>query len=362
MNPSKLILTVGDRAPNFALPDSLGKLRSFYDLVKGQYILLYFIQSNNSDAEIKAKYFFDHQEKFYQKAHIIIVTSPEVITKFANTINTNSDIKLLSDPLGKISKAYFEAVVDLSSQKNHGEKNHGQKNLGLLLDPNQRILQIYEENSEIWDIILSKIDTLNKNFSSHILSNFAPVLMLPRVLDFNTCQSLIERWNKETIEEGKVLSVIDGQAVERVHYDLKKNRYQPIKEPDLIQKLSFTIGRRIAPELQKVFRFQGFYFDQFHLTCYNAERGDYFKPHRDDASEETSDRVFAMSLNLNDDFVGGNLYFPEYGFNDYRPEAGSALIFSTTILHEAKPLLQGERFVLLSFLRKLNPSHIKKDK
>jgi predicted 2-oxoglutarate/Fe(II)-dependent dioxygenase YbiX len=60
--------------------------------------------------------------------------------------------------------------------------------------------------------------------------------------------------------------------------------------------------------------------------------------------------VFALSLNLNDDYEGGQLRFPEYGNHLYRPDAGAALIFSCAHLHEVLEVTAGRRFVLLSFL------------
>ena len=64
----------------------------------------------------------------------------------------------------------------------------------------------------------------------------------------------------------------------------------------------------------------------------------------------SSHRVFALTLNLNDDYEGGQLRFPEYGNHLYRPDAGAALVFSCAHLHEVVDVTEGRRFVLLSFL------------
>ncbi len=60
--------------------------------------------------------------------------------------------------------------------------------------------------------------------------------------------------------------------------------------------------------------------------------------------------MFALTLNLNDDYTGGELRFPEYGSQLYRPDPGAALIFSCSHLHEVRDVTAGRRFVLLSFL------------
>ena len=75
-----------------------------------------------------------------------------------------------------------------------------------------------------------------------------------------------------------------------------------------------------------------------------------FRAHRDNLSPATAHRRFALSLNLNAGYEGGYLRFPEYGPHLYRPEAGGALVFACSHLHEVTEVSQGRRFVLLSFL------------
>lgn len=58
-----------------------------------------------------------------------------------------------------------------------------------------------------------------------------------------------------------------------------------------------------------------------------------------------------MSINLNtEEFTGGELRFPEFGDQRYRPESGAAIVFSSSLLHEAMHVTSGRRFVLLAFL------------
>ena len=58
----------------------------------------------------------------------------------------------------------------------------------------------------------------------------------------------------------------------------------------------------------------------------------------------------AVSINLNADYEGGDLRFPEYGSRTYRPPPGGAVVFSCSILHEATAVTRGERFAFLPFL------------
>jgi predicted 2-oxoglutarate/Fe(II)-dependent dioxygenase YbiX len=50
-----------------------------------------------------------------------------------------------------------------------------------------------------------------------------------------------------------------------------------------------------------------------------------------------------------DEFSGGELRFPEYGPQLYKPETGTAIVFSCSILHEALEVTEGTRFVLITF-------------
>ena len=69
-----------------------------------------------------------------------------------------------------------------------------------------------------------------------------------------------------------------------------------------------------------------------------------------------------MTLNLNsEDYEDGELVFPEYGPERYKPASGGAVIFSCSLIHEALPVSRGRRFALLTFLRSL-PADSRTDK
>ncbi|MFN6936518.1 MAG: 2OG-Fe(II) oxygenase, partial [Tsuneonella sp.] len=56
------------------------------------------------------------------------------------------------------------------------------------------------------------------------------------------------------------------------------------------------------------------------------------------------------SINLNADFDGGDLWFPEYGPRGFRMPAGAAAVFSCSLLHAVRPVTRGQRFAFLPFL------------
>lgn len=57
-----------------------------------------------------------------------------------------------------------------------------------------------------------------------------------------------------------------------------------------------------------------------------------------------------MSLNLETDtYAVGELVFTKFGRTLYRPSAGAAVVFSCSLLHEARPVTRGRRFAVFSF-------------
>ena len=62
--------------------------------------------------------------------------------------------------------------------------------------------------------------------------------------------------------------------------------------------------------------------ERYIVACYAAEEGGHFRAHRDNTTKGTAHRRFAVSINLNDDFDGGEVSFPEYGPRELQAAAG----------------------------------------
>ncbi|WP_259668679.1 2OG-Fe(II) oxygenase [Rhizobium lentis] len=75
-----------------------------------------------------------------------------------------------------------------------------------------------------------------------------------------------------------------------------------------------------------------------------------FPPHRDNTTKGTAHRRFAVSVNLNDDFDGGEVSFPEYGSRSFKAPSGGAVIFSCSLLHAVSTVTRGRRYAFLPFL------------
>jgi 2OG-Fe(II) oxygenase superfamily len=182
------------------------------------------------------------------------------------------------------------------------------------------------------------------------LTSQAPVLFVPRVVDASLRDRLIRLLEQQGSVETGVETSSDGVRSDVLDAAYKRRRDHTVTDPDLLRELSSAVGRRVMPEIRKAFAFRATRFEGFKIACYDASTGGFFRPHRDNLSQSTAHRVFALTINLNDAYEGGQLRFPEYGNHVYRPAAGEALVFSCAHLHEVLDVIAGQRFALLSFL------------
>lgn len=181
------------------------------------------------------------------------------------------------------------------------------------------------------------------------ISSQTPVLIVPDVLDAGLCAELTRVWAADNQATGVELSSSGGRH-EAVTGTLKRRRDHVVSDPALGQRLAQTIGRRVMPELRRAFAYGASSFEGFKIGCYDESDRGFFSAHRDNLSPSTAHRAFALTLNLNEEYEGGQLRFPEYGPDRFRPPKGAALLFSGSLLHEVLDVTAGRRFVLLSFL------------
>ena len=183
------------------------------------------------------------------------------------------------------------------------------------------------------------------------LSLPAPVLVIPNVISPETCRGLIAHFERSPHTPGLMASVIDGAAAAKLDEGKKRRRDIELTPADALHgEVVKVLAERCAPEIKRAFQFDVAFADRILIARYD-DTGGYFKRHRDNLSPQTAFRDFAVSMNLNTpEYEGGELVFPEFSDDRYNPPAGSAVIFSASLLHEAMPVTRGRRYVALSFL------------
>jgi hypothetical protein len=138
----------------------------------------------------------------------------------------------------------------------------------------------------------------------------APLLVVPDVLDPEQCAELIAVWEQESHSETGVESATGGGRTEQLNAQLKRRRDHVVRDPQRSRELAATIGRRVLPELSKGFAYRASRFEGFKIACYQASDRGFFRAHRDNLSPATAHRRFALTLNLNESYQGGQLRFP----------------------------------------------------
>jgi predicted 2-oxoglutarate/Fe(II)-dependent dioxygenase YbiX len=342
-----LSLRPGDRVPDFALPGLDGKFRKFIWSFTGDPVALLAIADlANLDGEQFAVLRIACKAA---STTLVVVAGNEVAAAallWKRLECVPEEPLLLCD-----AKAQFLPAL-LSQGGGFGQGSMGLRVRVAVLDPNQRVAGTFDTRAlpAATEAIGTLANSVRADAGADKLMNtaMAPVLVLPRVFEPEFCTQLIRLWSKGDHKDGGVSSRYGNVNVAH----LKQTEDYTIVEPMMQKAVSDRLAYRIGPELTKVFAFdRQFTFDAHVVLSYSAEGKHFFGAHRDNGAPTTADRAFAVSLNLNDDFEGGELVFPEYAGVRVSPPAGAAAVFSCSLLHRVGPVTRGRRDVLTTFFR-----------
>lgn len=178
----------------------------------------------------------------------------------------------------------------------------------------------------------------------------APALIVPRVLSFELCDFLMQFYEEQGGTESGFQLDVDGKTTTVSNAWLKRRRDVGVHAPEVREVIRQHVVRRLLPAIDRYFQFPATRMDRYIVACYDSESGGHFYRHRDNVNAGAQHRRFAVSINLNSDFDGGDLLFPEFGRRLYRPPVGGALVFSCGALHQVMPVTRGRRYAFLAFL------------
>jgi peroxiredoxin len=253
-----------------------------------------------------------------------------------------SPVPLLLDRDGRVFAAYGAGTRD-------------QPTTFVLRQSNHVYALLKSEGAGQPELALSAVRALVAERKAALGVPHPPVLVVPDVLSSQDCRRLIQVYETR----GKVF-VEPGHGEDRMTTDYKMrvpdygraDRIDHwIVEADTSGFIDGRLSSRLFPEIRKAFQYPVTRRERMRIGCYAGARGGEAHGHRDDSEVISAHRRFAMSINLNsEEFEGGALRFPEYGDQQYRPATGAAIVFSSSILHEALEVRSGRRFVLLAFL------------
>ena len=340
------LLEPGQRAPNFALANAEGQREQLYDRFIGNRMLLVMVPRPELQAELRD--FADAREAVAAAGAAVAAVCRGGLTAEAAPL-AQDGLALYADPQGELSLRFG---IDPGPQA---------ACITYVLDRNQRVLAVFSDADGQAAAALAYLRGLAPDTAeSRKVSAQAPVLLVPRVLSPALCQEAIAAWQSGHDEglvnmpERAYEEASAAKPVHQVYLGLKKRR-DHITDDRLNGIIIQTVMRNLAPELFKATRFRIGGLERICIGAYEAGRGDYFRAHRDNMTETTRERCFAVSIALNDDYQGGGVRFAEFGEDVYDPPAGGALVFSCSLLHEALPVTAGTRFAAFTFL--FGPGH-----
>lgn len=249
---------------------------------------------------------------------------------------TTTAISFIADYDGAISQSYGAAAMPRT----------------IVLDPMLRAVADIP-----WDhpaghakVVRSVLQSLPAVDDSAGVPLSAPVLIVPRVLDFPLCDFLVQFYDKLGGKDSGFLLDSDGKTSTVVDYKLKRRSDLLIAAPELRNTIRSQIVRRLLPAVDRFFQFQATRMDRYIVACYDSAVGGHFDRHRDNVNAGAQHRRFAVTINLNGDYDGCDLVFPEFGRRSYRAPHGGAVVFSCGALHQVTPVTRGRRYAFLAFL------------
>ena len=254
---------------------------------------------------------------------------------------------LFSDPDGGVSALY----------------GLGETRASVIMDPYQRVVTVIpmtDPASHAQEIIACLTGLARQPWARMP----PPVLMLPRLFEPDLCRTLIGMFDEaRSIDLGFMRTdPVTGQSIRVSNPAVKRRRDCMIEDPRMRSLLAAHMAQRLLPEIRKAFQFDARYIERYLVARYQADDGGFFRAHRDDTTRSTAHRRFAVTVNLNDDYEGGELIFPEFGRQLFRPAIGGAVVFSCSLLHEARPVLRGTRYCFLPFLHDEAAEAVRQDR
>ncbi len=352
-------LSIGNYAPVFILPCQMGGKFDSRHAQGAAMLWLFFpeITSPESQKLLLDLQALQEQFKLWDLTVIGISTDPlESLIEFTQT--HQFPFFLISDQAAEMIQGLNLVKPDLPPGQIQA------KFCSLLIHPNCKILKIHEafDPSTHATQLLEDLKQLLPPQEPQHLTQIAPVLLISNVLPPEFCRELIEVWRTQGHGDSGFMVQQNGKTVGEYDYTHKIRKDHFVSDPDLINRLRYFMIHRIRPEILKAYHFDFTRFEDFRIACYESSRGGFFRRHRDNTTAATAHRRFAMTLNLNtEEYEGGYLRFPEYGPHLYRPETGSAVIFSCSLLHEATDVTDGDRFALLSFFYGEKEAQLRED-
>jgi predicted 2-oxoglutarate/Fe(II)-dependent dioxygenase YbiX len=332
-------MVLGDPVPWFSAPQVNGGAFDLH-VSAGRWVVLSFLGSPENPKAMAELTELMRDSACFNEDHIIIgcvFTAPpdhEVAASLAAV--TSNKLFFLADYDGAVSASFGAQVTPRT----------------VVLDPMLRTIADigWDHPQGHADTVRTVLRSLPSVDESAGVPMFAPALMVPRVFSFELCDFLVQFYDAQGGVDSGFQFDISGKTATLSDHRLKRRSDVPVAAPEIRDLVRGQIVRRVIPEIERYFQFQATRMDRYIIACYDSAVGGHFHRHRDNVNAGAQHRRFALSINLNSNFEGCDLSFPEFGRKTYRPPEGGALVFSCGALHQVTPVTKGKRYAFLAFL------------
>jgi len=342
------LFSVGDPAPWVSFPTPTMDLARV-DLAAGRYVVLCFFGSSAAPGAM------DTLAVLVRHRHIF----DDAKASFYGVTIDPTDAARLKDNLPGI-RFGIDASRDasmrygaVSPEEGPGVSRPTVRQMWVVLDPTLRVIRVEPFGPDPVAAatgIMRYLEGLPPPARHAGFPVQAPILVLPNVFEPAFCNTLTRHFDNGQPERSGFMDEANGQTVHREDSSFKSRTDVHIADEALRNDALARILRRVVPEIHKVHQFVATRMERYLIARYAAGEGGRFGPHRDNTTRGTQHRRFAVSVLLNDDFEGGEVYFPEYGSSPIGVPAGAAIVFSCSLMHEVLPVRAGTRYAFLPFL------------
>ncbi len=315
------------------------------DHVSGQHLLLAFLGEPGSEHAAQLLQALTELETAFEAANVtVIAVSANADAKHNNALKraNNFPWPIASDPSG----AFF-ALYGL-------HKGSDTANRLVWVTPYRQIRMWFDFEGGAGAALDTIMDALNSSRAAQEAQwspPHAPILVVPGVLSPEECGKLVESVVTETpfMVRQPQPGEVPGNYRVPVYDHYRQDRIDLIiKDPNTLKLLDERIFGRVTPMIKKAFAFDVQRREDLHIARYFGAREGFEMGHRDNTDAPGAHRKFALSISLNDDYEGGGIAFKEFSPKGYRVPAGSAMVFSSSLLHEVQETTEGVRYNLIS--------------
>jgi predicted 2-oxoglutarate/Fe(II)-dependent dioxygenase YbiX/peroxiredoxin len=330
-------LEIGEPAPWFAVSAASGEARVVLDELAGRHIVLFLYGVASDPMVASALAGFDERGMFEAGGNQFVG-----VGMADGPAPQRPGWHFAHDPRGLVARHYGVCPPE-------GEVGpDGIRPTAFVLSPALQVLAIVAAD-DATGLIERVVAELEGRRASPPAVHEAPVLIVPNVFDREFCAELVAEYEASG---GREIGAIEnaGNVVERFDPAFRKRLDWYVSDEAMVGRCRQLLARRLLQVVQRAFQFRVTRIERYLVGCYEAETGGHFHAHRDNTAPVVAHRRFAVTLNLNDSYEGGDLWFPEFSPRTYRGGVGEAVVFSCSLLHEVTPMRRGTRYAFLSFL------------